>query len=325
MATGTVIIGRNEGARLIRCLESIPASARPMVYVDSGSTDGSVEAARAHGAIVHALDLAQPFNAARARDEGFGVLRAAVPDLEYVQFVDGDCELREGWVDAALSFLESRPNVAVVCGRRRERFPKTSLFNALCDREWDTPVGATHACGGDSIMRASAYAAVGGFDRSLVAHEEPELSRRLRRAGWKLWRLDQEMTLHDAAITRLGQVWKRSRRAGFGYAQVLAKSPDWRGAEARMLARAAAWGIVLPLTTLVAAIAWPWAILVGLGLYLLQYARGVVRAWGLPLRLRLAEPALLMMTKFAEALGAIEFACKKLMGRRMDPILYKTS
>ena len=82
MATGTVIIGRNEGARLIRCLESIPASARPMVYVDSGSTDGSVEAARAHGAIVHPLDMARPFNAARARDEGFAVLRAAVPDLE---------------------------------------------------------------------------------------------------------------------------------------------------------------------------------------------------------------------------------------------------
>lgn len=47
---GAVIIGRNEGARLVACLASFPGWVRPLVYVDSGSTDGSVAAARAAGA-----------------------------------------------------------------------------------------------------------------------------------------------------------------------------------------------------------------------------------------------------------------------------------
>ncbi|MEO0678525.1 MAG: hypothetical protein AAFZ02_13325, partial [Pseudomonadota bacterium] len=52
------------------------------------------EAARALGAEVVELDLAIPFTAARARNAGFRALLARAPELDFVQFVDGDCELR---------------------------------------------------------------------------------------------------------------------------------------------------------------------------------------------------------------------------------------
>lgn len=212
---GIVAIGRNEGERLMRCLRSLDGSGAAVVYVDSASTDGSADRARALGAHVVDLDMALPFTAARARNAGL----AALPSVELVQFIDGDCELDADWLAKAAAFLDAHADVAVVCGRRRERFPDASVFNRLCDMEWDTPVGEAAACGGDSLMRADAVRALGGFRDTLTAGEEPELCARLRAAGWRVWRIDAEMTRHDAAMLRFRQWWWRSVRTGFGYAQ----------------------------------------------------------------------------------------------------------
>ena len=213
-------IGRNEGERLRACLAStVGRGPAAVVYVDSASTDGSVDAARAAGAEVVELDMSVPFTAARARNAGFERLSAVLPGLAFVQFLDADCELVDGWLPAARARLEARPDLAVACGRRRERHPESSSYNRLADIEWDTPVGEAKACGGDALVRASAFRAVGGYDPALIAGEEPELCVRLRKAGWKVERLDAEMTVHDAAMTRFGQWWRRSVRAGHAYAE----------------------------------------------------------------------------------------------------------
>ena len=47
---GIVIIGRNEGDRLIRCIASVGDEAL-VIYVDSGSTDESVAAARSRSSL----------------------------------------------------------------------------------------------------------------------------------------------------------------------------------------------------------------------------------------------------------------------------------
>ena len=176
------------------------------------------EAGQDAGAEVVALDTDRPFTAARARNAGIRALKTgASPD--FVQFIDGDCMLDPGWITAALDFLIGAPEVAVVCGRRRERFPENSIYNRLCDAEWNTPIGEARACGGDALMRWEALMAVDGYNPDLIAGEEPEMCLRMRRLGWKIWRLDAEMTLHDAAILRFGQFWKRARRGGYAYAQ----------------------------------------------------------------------------------------------------------
>lgn len=216
---GLVAIGRNEGDRLRQCLLSVIGKVAHVVYVDSGSTDGSIELARSLLVDVVELDLSTPFTAARARNAGFAHLLQKDTQLEFVQFVDGDCEVVEGWIERALAQLEAQPNVAVVCGRRRERFPKQSIYNQLCDMEWDTPIGEAKACGGDSMMRVKAFQQVGGFNPALIAGEEPELCVRLRQNEWKILRIDAEMTLHDAQMTRFSQWWKRALRAGHAYAE----------------------------------------------------------------------------------------------------------
>ena len=156
-----------------------------IVYVDSGSTDGSVELARSLGVDVVKLDLSTSFTAARARNVGLAHLLEADAPIKFVQFVDGDCEVVEGWIERAKRELDAQPNVAVVCGRRRERFPDISIYNRLCDMEWDTPIGETKACGGDAMMRVESFQQVDGFNPLLIAGEEPELCVRLRQKGGK--------------------------------------------------------------------------------------------------------------------------------------------
>lgn len=207
-----IAIGRNEGERLGRSLTSCLSSGCAVIYVDSNSTDGSVDLARSLGVTVVELDMSIPFSAARARNAGFEKISPAV---KYVQFLDGDCELVAGWIDGAKRELEANAELAVVCGRRRERFPEKSIYNRLIDVEWATPIGIARNCGGDSLMRVEMFRAVGGFDPSVPAGEEPELCQRLRNKGWKIARIDAEMTLHDAALYHFSQWWTRSVRAGY--------------------------------------------------------------------------------------------------------------
>ena len=126
---GIVAIGRNEGERLRRCLTSAVAADGPVVYVDSGSTDDSVAIAEGLGVRVVHLDPAQGFTAGKARNLGIEVLTAAPEPPEFIQVVDGDCEFVPGWLEAGQAALRADPDLAVVAGRLRERFPGATIFN----------------------------------------------------------------------------------------------------------------------------------------------------------------------------------------------------
>ena len=315
-----VVIGRNEGERLVACLKSLADQVARVVYIDSGSTDGSPEAARGLGAEVVALDMGVPFTAARARNAGLEALAEAAPD--YVQFVDGDCTLQPGWIETAHTFLESHPEVAVACGRRREIHPDHSVFNRLCDEEWNTPVGEALACGGDALGRWEALDGVDGYNPTLIAGEEPDLCLRLRVAGWKIWRLDAEMTAHDAAILRVGQWWKRVSRAGHAFAEGAhihgAAHGHWVAETRRLLF----WGLGIPLVALVAVVLFGgWGLLV-LGLYPVQIAR-LARSRGIANRFSWEWAFFLTLGKIPEALGALKFYRSRLSARRSTLIEYK--
>ncbi|MGL5010033.1 MAG: glycosyltransferase [Paracoccaceae bacterium] len=308
-----VIIGRNEGARLVACLQSATGQVRRVVYVDSGSTDGSVEAAQGLAAEVVPLDMARPFTAARARNAGI----AALEGVEFVLLLDGDCVLQPGFVAAALAAFAEHPKAVVVCGRRRERFAGASVYNAMCDSEWNTPVGLAKACGGDALMRLAAVRAVGGFRDSLIAGEEPELCLRLRAAGGEVWRIEAEMTLHDAAITTFGQWWRRAVRAGHAFAE--GAYLHGNGPERHWVLetqRAWVWGVITPLFILLAALVAPLGVLVLVMVYPLQVLR-------LSRRMGWWQAVLTVVGKFAEGWGAIQFTLGRLRGRSRGLIEYK--
>ena len=307
-----VVIGRNEGTRLLACLSSLRGQVRRLVYVDSGSNDGSVDAAQSCGAEVVALDMTRPFTAARARNAGLAALNA--PD--FVQFVDGDCMVDPGWIAAAVAGFALHTKAAVICGRRRERFPKASVYNHLADQEWNTPVGQAQACGGDALIRFDAINTVGGYDDRLIAGEEPELCLRLGRAGWQVWRIDAEMTLHDAAMHRFGQWWRRSVRAGHAFAEGAAMHGT--GPERHWVAqsrRALLWGAGLPVLAIVSAMLHPagWALLLAYPMQLLRLAR----------REGMVPACYMLIGKFAEAQGAVGYWYGRWRGKQRRLIEYK--
>lgn len=321
---GAVVIGRNEGQRLKCCLQAL-SSAALVVYVDSGSTDGSPDWAKDHGADVVDLDMARPFTAARARNAGFARLRERVPDLRYVQFVDGDCELLASWPERAIGFLDQNSNVAAVCGRTREREPDRSVYNWLCEQEWDHPSGEVQAFGGIVMMRTDALTALGGFRADLIAGEEPELGVRLRSAGWRLWRLDAEMTLHDAAMTRFGQWWQRAVRSGYAFAEgadIHGGSPErhwvW---ESR---RAWLWGFFLPLGCLGLNLLvgpWGWAAFL---IYPVQFVRQTLRNSG-SMQRRMTLALFQVLARFPEVVGQLKYRWNRLLHLQGRLIEYRRS
>ncbi len=215
---GVVIIGRNEGIRLKRCLESLHSTnTAGIVYVDSGSTDGSCELAHRFEATVVELDVSTPFCAARARNAGYLRMQELNPGMQFVQFVDADCELVPGWLSYAVESIKDRPEIATVAGWLRERNPQVSVYNRLADLEWNgADTGKVDTVGGIFLIRCDAFDSVGGFDPTVSAGEEPELCNRLTHQGWCHVKLDHEMATHDLAMTRFSQWWRRMMRSGYG-------------------------------------------------------------------------------------------------------------
>ena len=331
---GVVAIGRNEGDRLRRCLEALVGRAGPIVYVDSGSTDDSVAMARALGVEVVELDISIPFTAARGRNAGFERLGEAGDGPRHVMFLDGDCEVADGWLERAARELDDRPDVAVVCGWRRERYPEQSVYNRLVDVEWTPPVGEVDACGGDAMMRSSAFREAGGFDPSVPAGEEPELCRRLRRAGWKVVRVDAEMTWHDSAMTRFGQWWRRQVRNGYGAQDVVSRFGGGADLFRGQLRSAWAWTLGWSSATAAAgalglALGGPVAGAAGAGIVgaalPIQMARLAIKGLrrGMSAGTALAYGALTMVAKWAQLSGQLGFLRDRAAGRRARLIEYK--
>ncbi|MGV6814800.1 MAG: glycosyltransferase [Phycisphaerales bacterium] len=324
---GVVAIGRNEGDRLKKCLRSAIAQTDRVVYVDSGSTDDSVAFAISIGVEVVNLDTSIPFTAARARNEGIARLVECWDDLTHVHVLDGDCEFQDGWIQYALAFMEQNDGVAVVCGRRRERSPGDSVYNKLCDLEWDTPVGEARSCGGDALFLISAFNEVGGYNPSVIAGEEPELCVRIRANGYTVHRLDHEMTLHDASMTRFSQYWQRAKRAGHAYAQ----GADMHGApperhNVKQTRSAITWGLVLP--GLALALAW-WTYGISIGVYLLlvcaqtwRIRRGQIRIGRTKHEASLLA-VFIMIAKYSQANGVMVYWYRKLAGKQLTLIEYK--
>jgi hypothetical protein len=271
------------------------------------------------------LDLSIPFTAARARNAGYQRLLQLRPHLPLVQFIDGDCELNPSWCATAVEFLSNRPDVAAVCGRLRERHPELSVYNWMCQHEWDRPTGEIRACAGNVMIRAAALTEVGGYRQDVIAAEEDELCVRLRAANWRIWRLADEMALHDAAMLHFSQWWTRGVRAGYAFAQgasLHGRSPErhfsW---ECR---RTFIWGMAIPMTWLAALAAVGSVANLVLLVYPAQILRMTLRGTG-PLNENLVLAFFQLLSRFPEAVGQLRFLRDRLRKRAPSTIEHKVS
>ena len=310
------------------CLAAAMEGARNVVYVDSGSSDGSAAFARSTRCSVHELDPATPFSAARARNEGFALALEIDPAAMFVQFVDGDCALVEDWLERGVQALEQRPDVAVVCGHVREIHPDASVYNRLFDLEWRQRPGEIGACGGIFMVRPAVFEAVGGFRADVIAAEDNEFCVRVRQAGHKILLLDAAMVWHDAAMHHFAEWWRRARRTGHAYAQVA----DLHGKSderyfVRDCRRVWIWGFAVPVISLgLAPFTLGWSLLL-LAAYPLQFAwiglKGMRRGWSA------GDAAIYawftVITKFPAFQGMIAYYWRRFRGRTPTIMEHKES
>ncbi len=267
-----VVIGRNEGERLERCLSSVAKMCREsfeteVIYVDSGSTDDSVEVASRLGATTVSLTLVRP-TAALGRNAGWRLAQG-----KFVLFLDGDTVLNPHFV--AQSLCDFTEGTGVVWGHRRELHPSASVYHRVLDLDWVYPVGESAFCGGDALFLRNVLERTGGFDVNLIAGEEPELCRRILEFGYVIEHVDRAMTGHDLGITLFGQYWRRATRAGYAYAEVSDRfsstpNPFWRRESRGNYFRASVLvfsAVSASVATLLLATLWPlalWSIIFGL-------------------------------------------------------------
>ena len=254
-ALAIVIIGRNEGERLRKSITSSLRSSHAAVYVDSGSTDGSVELAKSLGVEVVELDSSTPFTAARGRNTGFNYLNEKNFTFQFVQFVDGDDEMDKAWFRAGLDTLMENHDVGIVAGRKKECFPDKSVYNTLFDMEWDTAIGEVDEVSGTFMARADLFEQLGGFNETLIAGEDPELCFRVRQAGWKILRLADFMAWHDANMMQFAEWWRRAVRTGHAYAEgAVLHGKSTQRHNLKQTRSNWAWGLILPIIVVVLAV-----------------------------------------------------------------------
>jgi len=326
-----VVIGRNEGARLERCLRSVAAMERQgfdteTVYVDSGSSDNSIAIAERLGATTVALKASRP-TAAMGRNAGWRIARG-----ETVLFLDGDTVLDARFVLESLGEFTD-PAVAVIWGHRREMFARQSIYNRVLDLDWVYAPGCTEFCGGDALFRREVLEATGGFDETLIAGEEPELCRRILGLGFKIVHVDRAMTKHDLAITKFSQYWRRATRAGHAFAEVSERfaataNPFWLE-DARRNRRRALVLLGMVLATLVAGVAFVsvWPIVALVALFALLALRTAWRA-----RWKSADTFALLLYGVHSHLqqlpifvGQLQFRLNRRRGRQAELVEYKGS
>jgi GT2 family glycosyltransferase len=319
--TAAVVIGRNEGERLEPSLRSVHEAGLNLVYVDSGSNDGSPELATSLGHPVVELDPRRPFSAARGRNEGLREALKRWPEIRYVLFLDGDCVLDPGFPAAGAETLEAQNDCAIVTGHLTERFPDASVYNRLCAIEWRSPAGRIddmNGLGGIMLARISAFQEVGGFNEEAIAGEEPDLGVRLGLSGYSIIKIDHPMATHDAQMQHFGQWWTRAMRGGHALAHRYARHGRTKFKDGRRELRSALfWGFLLPLIILV-------LLLPSRGLSLLLLAGYALLGWrvyryysriGLsPSDARLAT-RFILYSKFAEFQGILRYCLNRLRGR----------
>ncbi len=185
-----VIIARNEERTIGQCIASVlqetALSRSEILFVDSASTDRTVDIAREYPIAIARLspDLLSP---SAGRWQGTLLVHG-----EYLFFVDGDMMVIDGWVSKAMEALQD-PRLAAVAGRLFWVLPGEPL---TLGRRDDLPLGRVPGLGGAAIYRRRALEECGGFNPFLRGEEERELAFRLSLKGYIVKRVDVPMAYH---------------------------------------------------------------------------------------------------------------------------------
>ncbi|MBU2969268.1 glycosyltransferase family 2 protein [Pseudoalteromonas sp. C2R02] len=318
VSIGIVVIGRNEGERLKLCLQSVRKAKCKVVYVDSDSKDGSAEFADSLGISVVRLNDDKPINAAIARNAGFKQITSESPELEFIHFIDADCELNAGWLKHALTVLTDDDKLSAVCGRLREKNVKESIYTQLCDMSWYIRPGIIDSCGGIATIKVDIFKQFNGFNETLIAGEEPEFYSRVREKGYTVRCLDIAMGTHDCAMVSFKQWWMRTVKTGFGFAN----GSQW-GAWNKRQHSILIWVLLIPITILCGSIIEPWLLISAL-IFPIQILKiGIKSTIPYSFKDKLLDATFCIFAKLPQFVGMVKYQVSRFSKEQNKNIEYK--
>jgi GT2 family glycosyltransferase len=204
--TTVVVITKDRIDELRHSLDRLEQLAQrpPVIVIDNGSDPPLPRASVERHAGWQLIRLPENRGAA-ARN--IGVATASTP---YVAFNDDDTWWEEGSLERAADVLDQQPSVAVV--NAHIVVEPSGADDPICVELRETPLTADdgipgHRLGsflaGASVVRRSAFLAVGGFEeRFLIGGEEELLATDLRAAGWNLIHLPEIRIHHRPSVER---------------------------------------------------------------------------------------------------------------------------
>jgi glycosyltransferase involved in cell wall biosynthesis len=191
-----VIPVKDGGADLVRCLEAIRGQVVgdkvEVVVVDSGSRDGSVEAARSHGARVHEIPPSE-FGHGRTRNLG-----AELASGEVLVFTSQDAYAAdERWLARLVAPLGSGVRFAGVYGRQLPHDDATPPERYFLDFLYGPDARVQRLEGDEPDFEQTLFSNVNAaipravwsefpFADDLIMSEDQEWSRRVLRAGYEI-------------------------------------------------------------------------------------------------------------------------------------------
>lgn len=306
---GVVVIGRNEEKNLPDCFASLAKYGLPIVYVDSSSKDNSVEIARSRGIEVAEVEYV---SAGYARNIGADRLLKMAPRVCFIQFVDGDTTISEGWFEEALKLFLENQDAAVAAGELIEKDGEESIYKLFSKLEWENLSQEAHSTGGNFAVRADVFIASGGFNPSIVGGEDTELCARIKNLGWTVSVIPVRMGEHDSKVLNIRQFWIRSQRAGEGYQEI---SRLYIRHEDKLFLRQNisnwVYGGIIPLTILMLLLmgkTWALWLLLVYPILVLRIYLSVRRKWKASWSLKYA--ILCVLGKFPGFVGAVKRCCR---------------
>lgn len=219
-----IIKALNEERHIALAIESVLDAVNGLnaevILADSVSDDRTVEIAAKYPIKIVSLSKRED------RSCGAGVqLGYQYASGLYVCLIDGDMHLREGFLSAAIRFLEEHAEIGGVSGMIIEHEKDNLEYVRRVKTEYvHYQAGLTYCLEGGALYRHESIESLGYFgDRNVHMWEDVDLAVRLQARGWKLARMDVPFVDHYGhsgdAYRLLLRRWRT--RYAFGIGEVV--------------------------------------------------------------------------------------------------------
>jgi glycosyltransferase involved in cell wall biosynthesis len=196
-----IIITKNEQEHIKNTLNSvilqlINIESSEVILVDSCSNDNTIAIANEYPISIVQLRSEWIHTPSAGRFIGYTQCRG-----KYIMYLDGDCSLESGFLEAAINIFENNIEIAAISGKRSEIYYEHGKCIGTMDDVNGIPLvaGFIEKTAGPAIFRKSAMDKAGSFNPFLFSEEEAELSYRLKAAGFKIYGLPLAMVVHHTA------------------------------------------------------------------------------------------------------------------------------